>query len=91
MFKLNQIASRPYEVDADFVAGIDIQNNLDITVLERNVYTILDVLSDVGGLSSALISLVVGIIGLMNYNRLESYMASKVFKIYEDNNDEHSS
>ena len=78
-------------MDADFIAGIDIENNLDITVLERNVYTILDVLSQVGGLASALVSLVVGIIGLMNYNHLESYMASKVFKIYEDNSDKHSS
>ena len=54
-------------------------------MLKRNSYTILDVLSNVGGLAAALIRLIGGIIGVMNYNRLESYMASKVFKIDEDN------
>ena len=49
------------------------------------MYTILDVLSDTGGIASALISLFVPIVGLLNYNHLESYIASRLFKIYEEN------
>ena len=86
VFQLNEISSRPFERDgADFVAGFDIQNDLNLTVLSRDMYTILDVLSDTGGIASALISLLVPIIGLLNYNHLESYIASRLFKISEKN------
>ena len=85
VFQLNEIPSRPFEFDADFVAGIGIQNDLNLTSLSREVYTILDVLSATGGIASALISLLVPIVGLLNYNHLESYIASRLFKIYEEN------
>ena len=51
------------------------------------MYTILDVLSDTGGIASALISLFLPIVGLLNYNHLESYIASRLFKIYQENPD----
>ena len=81
VFQLNEISSRPFELDADFVAGVDIQNDLSLTSLSRDVYTILDVLSDTGGIAAALTSLLVPIVGLLNYNHIESYIASRLFKI----------
>ena len=88
MFKLNKVENRPFEIDGlDFVAGIDIQNNLDQTVLIKISYTTLDVLANVGGLATALSKLVVAIIGLMNYNQLENFMASRVYRINADDAD----
>ena len=81
-FQLNSIASRPFEYDgSEFVAGIDIQNNLDFTSIWRDSYTFFDVLSDTGGMASALISLFLPLVGLLNYNHLESYISSRLFKI----------
>ena len=46
--------------------GIDM--SLDQTVVERNNYTILDVLSDVGGLESVIASAISLILSILNYN-----------------------
>lgn len=81
-FKLNELSSRPFQYDgSEFVAGIDIQNDLNLTSLQRDSYTLLDVLSDTGGIASALASLLLPFIGLLNYNHLESYISSRLFKI----------
>ena len=84
VFKLNEITSRPFERDADLVAGIDIQNDLNLTTLSRDSYTLLDVLSDIGGIASGLIALLVPIVGLLNYNHLESFIASRLYKIDQE-------
>ena len=58
--------------------GIDM--DLTRTVINRTNYTILDVMSDVGGLESVLASLVSFLLGALNYNNLNSQMISQLFK-----------
>ena len=41
-------------------------------------------LSDTGGITSALISSLVFIVSILNYNHLKSYIASQLFKIHEE-------
>ena len=84
VFEFNQKAARPYEYDANFISGIDIQGNIDLTYLKRDGYTILDVLSDIGGVSAALITPVLVILSIVNYNHLESYMASKLYHVEQE-------
>ena len=85
VFKMNKIESRPAEIlGPEFITGIDIQGNLDLTTLKRDGYTFLDVLSDVGGVSSALISVLVTVVSLLNFNHLESYMASRLFNLDQE-------
>ena len=52
IFKFDSIPVRPYEkVDrSTVVMAISLERNLDLTVIVREGYTILDLLSDVGGL-----------------------------------------
>ena len=52
--------------------------------MERDGYTFLDVLSDVGGVSSAIIFVLSSIVSLLNYNHLDSYLASHLYKIKLD-------
>ena len=52
----------------------------DLTVIQRDGYTILDILSDVGGLQGILISLISLFISMCNYNHLNTYIASKLFR-----------
>ena len=54
--------------------------NLDVNLIERSGYTVLDVLSDVGGLLSILISGISFILNIFNYNYLENYLVHKLFK-----------
>ena len=58
--------------------GIDM--DLTRSVINRTNYTILDVLSDVGGLESVLASFVSFLLGALNYNNLNSQMISQLFK-----------
>ena len=55
--------------------------NLDLSVIQRDGYTLLDLLSDVGGLQGILISAFSLLLGIWNHNYLESYIASKVYKV----------
>ena len=40
----------PVKEEAAFIQGIAISLNLDLTVVKRRCYTLLDILSDVGGI-----------------------------------------
>ena len=53
--------------------------SLDQTVIERTGYTILDLLSDVGGLLGILISGTGLILSILNHNYLNSHLISKLF------------
>ena len=79
---MSKLESRPYEYNGkDKIVAVEIQNNLGLTTLFRDGYTFLDVLSDVGGISLAVTSAFATIVGFLNYNHLESYMASLLFKL----------
>ncbi len=54
--------------------ALGIGMNLDQTVIERSNYTILDVLSDVGGLESVIGSFIAIVLSVLNYNKLDSTM-----------------
>ena len=51
-----------------------------MNLIERSGYTVLDVLSDVGGLQGILISGISLILSITNYNYLENYLVYKLFK-----------
>ena len=70
----------PFPLEKDLVQGLYIQMDLDMTVIERSSYTILDVLSDVGGLQGILISASSLVLGILNYQYLEGFLVSKLFK-----------
>ena len=48
---------------------------------ERTVYTLFDLLSDIGGLSGILISLFFLIVSTWNHNKFANMLVSKLFKI----------
>ena len=54
--------------------------NMDMNLIERSGYTVLDILSDVGGLQGILISGISLILSIFNNNYLENYLVNKLFK-----------
>ena len=60
---------------------LQIEMNLNKVQVARNGYTILDVLSDVGGIQGLLQSFCWIIIGIWNYKNFDNYMASRLYKL----------
>ena len=71
-FLLVRGPTRPFEFFEEDVMALGIDLDLTRTVINRTNYTILDVLSDVGGLESVLASFVSFLLGALNYNNLNS-------------------
>ena len=70
--------------EKDLLLGFSIQMNLDQILIGRTGYTILDVLSDVGGLQGILISGISVFLSIVNRNVLDSYLVSKLFNFSQD-------
>ena len=66
--------------DPTLVGGISIGLSMDVTLIERKGYTLLDVLSDVGGMQGFLISGTSLLLSILNYNQLDNYLVSKLFR-----------
>ena len=54
--------------------------NFDMVFISRSGYTILDILADVGGLQGILISGIALLLNIWNFNYLDNYLVSKLFK-----------
>ena len=52
----------------------------DLTLIERTGYTVLEILSDIGGLQGILISAISLLLSILNYNYLDDYLVAKLFK-----------
>ena len=58
---------------------ITIEMNLNLKVIARAGYTILDFISDVGGIQAMLISLVAWVVAFWNYKMFDNYMVSRLY------------
>lgn len=52
----------------------------DLIVIERTSYTVVDLLSDVGGLQGILISAMTFVLRVFNNSHLSSYMVARLFR-----------
>ena len=58
--------------------------DLDKKLIERTVYTILDVLSDIGGIWSVLVWAVFTLLSVFNYNKFDDAIITRFFKVKDD-------
>ena len=63
--------------------------SMDLTRIERTGYTIIDILSDVGGLMGILFSGITILLEIINYDHLNYFLISKLFKVPSPHRDEH--
>ena len=79
--------TRPYETDDDIQVSIIYERDLDFHRVDREVYSILDWLGDVGGLYEAL-QIICGIfLYVVNFMQFENFLVSELFKKENDNED----
>ena len=81
IFSLEPIPVRPFEKDRDVVMELSIERNLDLRVIAREGYTVLDFLSDLGGMQG-LIHMLFGImLSFWNYKYLEDFLVSRLYRL----------
>ena len=69
LFRTQRIPSRSYEWDDSVITEVKYEMNYDVLSIYRNVYSILDVLSDVGGLSTSVLSFFGLVVFYLNYKK----------------------
>ena len=63
---------------------VTFEHNLNLVVVARDGYTVLDWISDIGGIQGILISFIALIIGYWNYNHFDNYMVFGLYRIKND-------
>ena len=68
VFKIDTLPTISYEEDYVVQMDIRVEMNRDQELILRTTYTILDVLSDIGGIQSIFQSTVILFLGIWNYS-----------------------
>ena len=71
----------PYEEPTNVWQAVTFEMDLSVLQIERQVYTVFDMLSDVGGLTGIVAILFQLVTSLWNFNSFDNFMVSRLFKI----------
>ena len=80
VFRTENIGLRPMEFDKFSHMGVVYEMDFDMRSFDRRVYTVLDWLSDVGGLSRAISAGFGMVYGLLTLNSLQWFLIERIFK-----------
>ena len=81
IFRLERIPQIPAEANDYVQMEISIELNLDLATINRSYYSLLDCLSDIGGLMSVILSTIAFLLIILNHQYLENYMVVSLFEI----------
>ena len=60
---------------------IQVEMNMNVLMIARDGYTILDYFSDIGGIQGILVSGSAIILTVWNYNNFDNYLVSKLYRL----------
>ena len=83
-FKLNEIPTKSYEADSLTLMDITFERNLDLLVIARAGYTVLDLISDIGGILGILMSAAGTFLFAWGYNSFDNYMVTKLYRVADN-------
>ena len=69
-FRVPEMGTRPYEFPNNVHFAVAYEFDLNLETLDRQVYSILDWLGDIGGLSEALLFIAGLFLGFLHYGQL---------------------
>ena len=81
VFKIAETIKRPYEFTNNVHISVTIEVDLDLHVIERQVYNILDWIGDVGGLGEGCFFISYTILGIIHFGALDNMIISELFHI----------
>ena len=81
LFTVRKFDVLPYEITNKVWVSVSFEMDLNMIHIERKLYTVFDMLSDVGGLLGILTSAAAFINSIWNYQAFDNFMVSRLFKI----------
>ena len=75
MFKMTTGALRLYDFDDNVQLAITYELDRDLRIIRRTVYSLLDLLGDIGGLAGALRALFIITVTIFQYKAVISYVS----------------
>ena len=88
IFRLVQDPPRYYGTEPEIIMVVTFELNADMTLIERNNYTFVDVAADIGGLQAILAGFLSAILSIVNYNNFSDYLAENLYSINKDGGQE---
>ena len=85
MFLVTKGRSLPYEQNNYTQMDLVFTRDLGHITIQRNHYSILDIISDVGGLLGILMTVISVFMYGLNYNQLDNHMVSKLYQTVQQN------
>ena len=80
IFGIRANTRRPYEFLDDVHTVVSYEFDLNMYRIDREAYNTLDWLGDLGGLKEALTIVLGAVIAIFNYNTLENYIVSELYR-----------
>ena len=80
LFTITRQQTIPYEKSDAVQFSVTFERDLTLETIERQMYTIFDMLSDLGGLSEMLMFISLAILAGWNFLSFESYLVSLLYK-----------
>ena len=77
----------PSEVKEWTQMEISVEMDLDVTMLQREYYDLLECMSDIGGILQILLSGIAFILVILNYQHMDNFLAAQLFKIDSSGSD----
>ena len=86
VFYFEEMPTRLYEKDNFVQMEISVEmnqyiNNLDLTVISREGYSIFDLISDIGGMQVMIFSGLAVALTFINYNYFDDYLVTRLFRL----------
>ena len=81
LFSLRKYDVLPYEMPNKNWVSVTFELDLNMIHIERKLYTVFDMLSDVGGLLGILTTFAAFFNSIWNYQAFDNFMVSRLFKI----------
>ena len=76
---MSQVGTRPYEFPNRVHLAIAYELNLNLETLDRQVYSLLDLLGDIGGLSEALVFFGSLILFFLQYGQFDDFLTTSLY------------
>ena len=64
--------------------AVSVELDLNLSTLERNVYTYVDLLSDVGGIQGILFSFFAILVSILNLNSFDDMLIGKLYQVRKE-------
>ena len=84
IFKLDRLSQIPAENYDWSQMEISIEMNLDVWSVDRSYYSLLDCLSDIGGILQVLLSGLAFFLLILNYQHMDNFLAVNLFRIRKE-------